>query len=293
MLLRPLSEGQSMMNNVSTNRRPFLKKLLWLNGANIKTTLKVKNKILFQFKRHTGDHANPNYHKTLGVPLTATKKEIKATYFELAKKYHPDANPGDPNAKQRFQEISDAYEALIGNKKAPSRYHPYNPSKHKSYSHSERARKYKSDHWTHSTTPNSFQNFSLPPNVRMRDVVKQVFLDIGFENIVKNWEKTTGDVVFAVKAARRGEWESSRTFVQDHKLVTICFIFSLMTLVYYPWIINVTIFLLWYVYYFVLFLFFMIVIFGRSHLFTLFVIKPLHTRFMIKAQRAAKRKNGS
>ena len=280
-----------MMSDFCTNKRVLSAKMIWPSGANFKTTLKVKHKVLFKFKRQVGDHAYPDYHKTLGLPLTATKKEIKSAYFELAKKHHPDANPDDPNAKIRFQEISDAYEALIDNKKAPSRPPSYNSSKQKSYSHSDRARKYKSEHWTHSS--HSFQNFSLPPNVRFRDIVKQVFIDIGFEKAVIDWEKATEDAIFAVKAAQREEWESSRIFVQDHKLVTVVSIVSLITLACYPWIINVTIFLLWYVYYFILFLFFIFVIFSRSQLFTLFVIKPLHTRFIMKAKKAAKRKNGS
>ena len=55
---------------------------------------------------------NHDYYKTLGVPRTASKTEIKMAYFQLAKKYHPDANPGDATAKQKFQEIAEAYTVL-------------------------------------------------------------------------------------------------------------------------------------------------------------------------------------
>lgn len=51
-------------------------------------------------------------YELLGVPKTATAKEIKIAYFNVAKKYHPDLNPGDPKAKEKFQKVSSAYELL-------------------------------------------------------------------------------------------------------------------------------------------------------------------------------------
>lgn len=53
-----------------------------------------------------------NYYEILGVSKNATDKEIKAAYFNLAKKYHPDANPGKPNSAKKFQEVSEAYNIL-------------------------------------------------------------------------------------------------------------------------------------------------------------------------------------
>jgi DnaJ-class molecular chaperone len=50
--------------------------------------------------------------ETLGIPLSATKKEVKAKYYELAKKFHPDANPGH---SERFQEINKAYMTIMAN----------------------------------------------------------------------------------------------------------------------------------------------------------------------------------
>jgi molecular chaperone DnaJ len=56
--------------------------------------------------------AGKDYYKILGISRTATEKEIKAAYRKLARKYHPDVNPGDKNAESRFKEISEAYNVL-------------------------------------------------------------------------------------------------------------------------------------------------------------------------------------
>jgi molecular chaperone DnaJ len=53
-----------------------------------------------------------NYYKILGVSKTADAGEIKKAYRKLARKYHPDVNPGDDKAEQRFKEIQEAYAVL-------------------------------------------------------------------------------------------------------------------------------------------------------------------------------------
>ena len=53
-----------------------------------------------------------DYYATLGVAKTATEKEIKQAFRKLARKHHPDVNPGDKAAEAKFKEINEAYEVL-------------------------------------------------------------------------------------------------------------------------------------------------------------------------------------
>ena len=53
-----------------------------------------------------------DYYTTLGVSKTATDKEIKQAFRKLARKYHPDVNPGDKGAEARFKEVNEANEVL-------------------------------------------------------------------------------------------------------------------------------------------------------------------------------------
>lgn len=67
-----------------------------------------------------------DYYRILGVPEAATEDEIKRAYRRLALQYHPDRNPGDPRAPERFKEISEAYAMLVD----PAKRREYDAFRH-------------------------------------------------------------------------------------------------------------------------------------------------------------------
>ena len=70
-----------------------------------------------------------DYYEVLGVSRDADEKELKSAFRKLAKQYHPDANPGDEKAEQKFKEIAEAYEVL----KNPQHREAYNRFGHAAF----------------------------------------------------------------------------------------------------------------------------------------------------------------
>ena len=58
-----------------------------------------------------------DFYKVLGVEKNASTQEIKKAYRKLALKYHPDRNPGDKTAEEKFRKVSEAYEVLSNDEK--------------------------------------------------------------------------------------------------------------------------------------------------------------------------------
>jgi molecular chaperone DnaJ len=65
----------------------------------------------------TAANRNKDYYATLGVKKTATQEEIRKAFRKAARKYHPDVNPGDKKAEEKFKEISEANDVLSDEKK--------------------------------------------------------------------------------------------------------------------------------------------------------------------------------
>jgi molecular chaperone DnaJ len=59
----------------------------------------------------------PDYYKTLGLRKGASVKQIKARFRQLARRYHPDHNPGSPGSEERFKLVAEAYQVLTDQKR--------------------------------------------------------------------------------------------------------------------------------------------------------------------------------
>jgi molecular chaperone DnaJ len=71
-----------------------------------------------------------DYYETLGVPRSADAEEIRKSYRRLARKYHPDVNPGDKAAEERFKNVQEAYDVLSDDEKRKTydQYGFYSPN---------------------------------------------------------------------------------------------------------------------------------------------------------------------
>lgn len=96
-----------------------------------------------------------DYYQTLGIPKTATEKDIKAAYRKLARKYHPDLNPDNKEAELKFKEINEANEVL-SNPENRKKYDKYG----KDWKHGEEFEKAQRQRQQHSQYTGAQGGFS-------------------------------------------------------------------------------------------------------------------------------------
>jgi len=107
--------------------------------------------------------ATKDYYETLGVGRTATADEIRKAYRKLARKYHPDINPGDKAAEEKFKEISVAYE-VVGDPEKRKLYDEFGEPGLSSGFDPEKARAYQQWQQQSAQTGGSYTFESGDPN---------------------------------------------------------------------------------------------------------------------------------
>ena len=93
-----------------------------------------------------------DYYKILGIDKNATQDDVKKAYKQLARKYHPDLNPNDPDAVKKFQEINEANEVLSDPEKR-TKYDQYG------------------ENWKHADEFNTQQQQSTTPTDSRRNII--------------------------------------------------------------------------------------------------------------------------
>ena len=194
----------------------YFRKMCFQKPTNFKVTY---CKIESRFLQTTV--VNHDYYKTLGVSRTATKREIKVAYFQLAKKCHPDANPGDANAKQKFQEIAEAYTVLSDDSQR-QQYDSYGVRNDQGFQQYQQRQSY---------------GYSAPQNVNPEEVFKKMFEELGLQETIKNLENAKEEATFAIEAAGRGDWAPAKAFASNHKGLILGVVAPVLILIRFPWII--------------------------------------------------------
>ena len=143
-----------------------------------------------------------DYYETLGIAKTASADEIKKAYRKLAVKYHPDKNPGDKAAEEKFKEVSKAYEVLSDDKKR-KQYDQFGPDLFERTGGQGYGAPPGGGPGGFSSSNFNFSGFSDP-----RDIFSQVFGGGGgfsFDDLLGGMRNSRGRRRTSGSSARKGE----------------------------------------------------------------------------------------
>ncbi|MBD3304816.1 DnaJ domain-containing protein [candidate division KSB3 bacterium] len=121
--------------------------------------------------------AKRDYYDVLGVARNASDAELKTAYRRAALKYHPDRNPGDPTASERFREAAEAYEVLSD----PEKRKLYNQ-----YGHDFEKRREAPGYEETTTTP--------PPHKPPSDIMEEVYIELGWMLVNEHGRYVPADI---------------------------------------------------------------------------------------------------
>lgn len=128
-----------------------------------------------------------NYYEILGVEKNAKASEIKLKYRKLAMKYHPDKNPNDKEAEEKFKKISEAYE-VIGNEEKRKEY---DKKLNKSFENKDFG-KFENNKNQNNDKKSYSESFSFNPN-DLKNMFEKVFdvekIDKNEKEKIKNYKE--------------------------------------------------------------------------------------------------------
>ena len=159
--------------------------------------------------------AKKDYYQILGVSRNATQKEIKQAYRRLARKYHPDLNPGDKSAEEKFKEINEAHDILS------------NPDKRQKYDRF-------GDQWQHAeefaraeqrgTTRNSTSGSRIFEFSNFGDAFGDLFGEFTTSSKRGHYPRRGQDISYSIEVTLEEAYHGSKRTIQlqEEKLCAAC-----------------------------------------------------------------------
>jgi len=155
-----------------------------------------------------------DYYKILGIDRDASPSDIKKAYFKAAKRYHPDHNPDDLNAKKKFQEISQAYSVLSD----PTQKRNYDTFGHKGYE------RYSQSYPSQQPDPEA--------------LFRQVFDELGLREIKEYFTVVQKDANKALDGLKQGDFKELFSFAKSHQGLMVGVMVPLLVALRHPLLVG-------------------------------------------------------